>query len=389
VRVLCTCLPGYGHVHPMVPLARALRDAGHQVAFATEERFCRRVEQAGLRAFPAGIGPGQVLARTLASAGAGPPDDPASFGARMFAGVAAPAKVGDLVRTMDSWPTDLVIHDATDFAGPVAAAHAGVPAVAHSLGPMFPLALYALGAEIVSATWEAWGVTPGPFGGMFGAAYLDICPPALQSPELAGTGADVLPLRPVAFDAVAGEVLPSWVDELPPLPTVYVTLGTVDNGAPGVMEAAIAGLRDEPLNVVVTVGPDRDPAELGPQPAGVHVERYVPQSALLPRCSAVVSHGGSGTMLATLAHALPLVLLPQGANQFANTDRCVAAGVGVRLLPEEVDPVAIRDAVRAVLDEPDYREQARAVAVEIDRMPAPADLVGPLEEIADGSGPRR
>jgi UDP:flavonoid glycosyltransferase YjiC (YdhE family) len=372
----------------MVPLARALQAAGHELAFATDERFCRRVERAGFRAFAAGIGPGQVLARTLELSVAAP-DDTSNFGAQMFAGVAAPAKVPDVVRAMDGWPPHLVVHDVTDFAGPVAAAHAGVPAVAHSLGPMFPLALYAVAAELVAPTWQAWGVTPGPFGGMFGAAYLNLCPPSLQSAELATTGVDVLPLRPVPFDAVAGEGLPPWVEELPDRPTVYVTLGTLHNDAAGVLEAAVAGLRDEPLNVVVTVGPDRDPAELGPQPANVHVERYVPQSLLLARCHAVVAHGGSGTTLAALAYGLPLLLLPQGANHFDTAERCVAAGVGIQLLPEEVDAGSVRHAVRALLEGPRYRERAAGVAAEIAGMPAPADLVAPLEDIATGIGAAR
>ena len=118
MRALCTCVPGYGHFHPMVPLAQALRDAGHEVAFATEERFCRRVAQAGFRAFPAGIGPGKAFERTLALPDVAGlrSDDAWRFGAQMFAAVAAPAKVPDLVAVIEEWAPDAVIHDVTDFA---------------------------------------------------------------------------------------------------------------------------------------------------------------------------------------------------------------------------------------------------------------------------------
>jgi UDP:flavonoid glycosyltransferase YjiC (YdhE family) len=44
----------------------------------------------------------------------------------------------------------------------------------------------------------------------------------------------------------------------------------------------------------------------------VHVEHYVPQSLLLPHCSAVICHGGAGTTLSSLALGLPLLILPQG-----------------------------------------------------------------------------
>ena len=133
--------------------------------------------------------------------------------------------------------------------------------------------------------------------------------------------------------------------------------------------------------------PNRDPDELGPQPPNVHVERYVPQSQLLPHCHAVVAHGGSGTTLAALAHGLPLLVLPQGANQFWNAERCAALGVGIRLLPGQVDPGYVRRGVRALLEQPGYREQARRMATEIAAMPAPAEVVALLERLAGAGSP--
>ena len=381
MRVLATCLPGYGHFHPMVPLAQALQAAGHEVAFATERRFCGRVSAAGFRAFPAGMGPGKVLERTLALPDAAGPGDTSRFGAQMFAAVAAPAKVPDLLGAVAEWRPELLVHDVTDFAGPVAAASAGIPHVAHSLGPMLPLEFSRLAGELSMPLWRERRLTPGHLGGH----YLDICPPSLQSPDIAHVGAAVHHLRPEPFDAVPGEALPPWVDDLAARPTVYVTLGTVDNDAPGVLEAAVEGLREEPVNLIVTVGPSRDPGELGPQPPHIHVAQYVPQSLLLPRCHAVVAHGGSGTTLAALAQGLPLLLLPQGANQFENAERCAALGVGILLVRGEVAAEPIRHAVRALLDQPTYRDRAGVVAEEIGRMPAPAEAVELLERLAGTS----
>ncbi len=387
--MLFTCVPGYGHFHPMAPLANALKDCGHEVAFATAERFCGRVAKAGFQAFPAGLGPGQVVERTLALPGvAGPgPEDAWRFGAQMFAAVAAPAKLPDLLAVLGEWPADLLVHDVTDFAGPLAAARAGIPCVAHSLGPMFPLEFHRLGAELIAPVWHAAGEASGPFGGMFGDLYLDICPPSLQSADVEETGAVVRQLRPEPFDAVGDETLPTWIHELAAQPTVYVTLGTLDNEAPGVIETVVEGLRDQRLNVIVTVGPSRDPEELGPQPPNVRVERYVPQSLLLPHCDVVVAHGGSGTTLAALGQGLPLLLLPQGANQFWNAERCAALGTGIRLLPGEVDAGAVHRAVVTLLEQPGFRKRAGALATEIRHMPPPSELVGTLETLVAGSGP--
>ena len=370
----------------MVPVARALGHAGHEVAFATEARFCGRVEKAGFAAFPSGIGPGRVLERTLALPGVAGPEDAWRFGAQMFAGVAAPAKVPDLLAAMDQWRAQLVLFDVTDFAGPLAAAAMGVPAAAHSLGPLFPIEFFEVAEELVAPVWrERVGTVP-PLAGVFATAYLDICPPSLQSSDIERVGPARQPLQPVPFDAVPGERLPAWADSLAARPTVYVTLGTLDNEAPGVIEAAVTGLRDEPLNLIVTVGPNRDPEELGPQPPNVHVERYVPQSLLFGRCDVVVTHGGSGTTLAALAHGLPLLVLPQGANQFWNAERGAALGVAIRLLPAEVGPETVRRSVATLLSEESYRARAGAVAAEIAAMPGPEKAVARLESLAGCDG---
>ena len=78
--------------------------------------------------------------------------------------------------------------------------------------------------------------------------------------------------------------------------------------------------------MVVTVGNLNDPAALGNSRANVHVEQWLPLAPLLPRCAAVLCHAGTGTTLAALAAGLPLVLVPQGADQFDNAQACERAG---------------------------------------------------------------
>ena len=77
-----------------------------------------------------------------------------------------------------------------------------------------------------------------------------------------------------------------------------------------------------------------------------------------------------------------MLLLPQGANQFTNAERAEALGVARCLGPPDVRPEAVRVAVRALLDDPSYRQRARAVAEEIAAMPSPGDVVPGLEELA-------
>ena len=382
MRAVFTCIQGYGHFHPMVPLAAALRRAGHEVAFSTAERFCPRIEQAGFPAFPSGWDLGLVYEQTLRlpDAVAAQPD-PWAFGAHMFAGVAAPAKAPELTEVVLTWSADVVVHDATDFAGPIAAAANGIPYASHSFGALPPERFSTLAGDLAAPAWRSAEMEPEPLGGMFRHLYLDICPPSFQAGHI-----EEVPvarrLRPVPFDEIPGSGLPRWLPTLPPRPTVYATMGTVHNDSPVVFEAILAGLGDEPINLIVTVGHNRDPADLGPRPPNVHVERYIPQSLLFPSCDVVVTHGGSGTTLAALAHGLPLLVLPQGANQFWNAERCVELGVGSRLQPAEVTPEAVRQQVRVLLEDPEYRRRAGWIQHEIEQMPAPESTVALVEQLA-------
>lgn len=175
--------------------------------------------------------------------------------------------------------------------------------------------------------------------------------------------------------------MPAWLDALGGLPTVYVTLGTMYNQNLDVFRTVLEGLREDELSVVVTVGTQNDPVALGPQPANVQIHRFVPQDVVLPECTLAVIHGGAGSTVGALAFGLPLVLVPQGADQFFNTERVVAAGAGIGLLPEQFSADSVRQAVRKLLDDEAYRNAAEGIAREIEAMPDAAHAVVALERL--------
>ncbi|MGH9123877.1 MAG: glycosyltransferase [Acidimicrobiales bacterium] len=381
MRALFSCMPGFGHFHPMVALAEAWKGAGHELAFATAERFCHRViEPAGFPAFAAGPSPRvyDELTGKLPEVAAMAAPDPWRYGAYMFAHIAAPLKVDDLLGIIDRWEPDVIVHGSVDFAGPAAASARGLRWVSHSSGALQPVEFWDLSGALVAPLWRGLGLEPDPAGGVFRHLYLDICPSSFQAAE-AGRITARRPMRPIPFDTIGAASVPEWFDSLPEQPTVYVTMGTVNNDAPGVFEAVLAGLGDTDLNVITTVGLDRDPQDLGSLPPNVHVERWIPQSLVFGACDAVVCHGGSGTTLTALAHGVPLLLLPQGANQFWNAERCVTLGAGLMLSREETAGDRVRLDVDRLLTEPSFSWAARSVGREIEDMPAP-DVVVPFIE---------
>ena len=389
MRVVCTCLPGYGHFYPMVPLGTALVGAGHEVVFATAEEFCPKIEELGFGSFPAGIS----LASQLEQAGATIPEAAMppgkerfeSFVPRMLAGVAAPPRARELLPFLRDWRPDLLVHEETELGGPLAAAAAGVVWADQAVGIMRPLAMARLAGQTLAPMAEEWGVDIGSYAGLFRYLYLDVCPPSLQSAEIAQIS--VAHLMSNVVSGAGGEGLPAWIEELDPgRPTVYVSLGTIFNQDPGVFATILAGLGDEHLNLIVTLGPGADPAVLGPQPAHVHVEAFIHQDLVLPRCDVVINQGGTA-ILSILGHGRPVLVLPQGANQFHNAEACVASGAGRCLLPGQLDSTTVRTEVLRLLDDPSYAHAAGALAREMAGMPGPVDGVALLEGLVGDHTP--
>jgi UDP:flavonoid glycosyltransferase YjiC (YdhE family) len=96
----------------------------------------------------------------------------------------------------------------------------------------------------------------------------------------------------------------------------------------------------------------------------------------------VVSHAGSGSVLGALAFGRPMVLLPIGADQPLNAERCVATGVAVALDPMRAAPDDVAAAVTTVLDDPGYGRRAYLLRDEIAALPAPQVTVPLLERLA-------
>ncbi len=273
----------------MVSLARAATASAHEVAFATAQDFCPQVEKAGFAAYPAGPSlPDQLeeAARRFPEQHGLPRGKERfeTFVPRMLAGVAAPPRVADLMPIVREWRPDLLVHDETEFGGPVAAAVAGIPYADQSVGILRPLDMFRLARQTIAPVWDEWGVDLGPFGGLFRYLYLDVCPPSLQSHQIDEIEV-AYPVQNAHIDT--GEhALPVWMDALLPAPTVYVSLGTIFNQNRYVFAAILEGLRDEGVNLILTIGNQNAPAALGPQPDHIHVERFIPQSLLLPFCDA-------------------------------------------------------------------------------------------------------
>jgi UDP:flavonoid glycosyltransferase YjiC (YdhE family) len=388
MRVLCSTTPMDGVFGPFIPLGRALVAAGHEVVVASGANLRSRVEENGLKFAEAGLPAmdGVIAAMADSEVKAAPPGDRIRFPAAMFGAVHPSAKLASLRELSESCPFDLIVHPPVDVSGPLLAAELGLLSVCYGFGQPFDPAVVAAMAARSRPLWEAAGLQPDPYAGIYRGVYLDPRPPKLRGPETTPAAYGTRPLRPeIPGDPAAA--LPAWADALGRYPVVYVSLGTAPLfNQPEKFAPLLAGLNGDAVEVVVTVGDLNDPAAFGVLRPTVHVEKWLPLSPLLPRCDAVVCHAGTGTTLAALAAGLPLVLVPQGADQFDNARACERAGAARVLMSDQVTPAAVRDAVATVLrDDSSQRAAARALAAEIAAMPSAPEIVNELTSTADRS----
>jgi UDP:flavonoid glycosyltransferase YjiC (YdhE family) len=388
VRILVSTQPAYGHLHPLVPIAAALNEAGHDVALASSRSFQSQLKATGLRSITAGL---DWLESEVELAF---PDMVPRIQAgttkqfaieQVFCSRTARRMAGDIIELAETWRPDIVLREYCEFGGGIAAKVLGIPCVLHGFGLWRHIDEFVEigGAQLRCVAAEA-GVIDDDLKWLDGDLLVDACPPFLQDTSQRPYPARSQLIRPVPFDTTTGpSSLPSWAADVQDNgPVVYVGLGTVMNRRGGTLEAILDDLVELEATLVVTTGPGRLPADFGPQPSHVHIEPYLPLTQLLPHCDLVVCHAGWGTMIGALAHGLPLVCVPMGADQFMNAERCVAAGVGPSIAATELRPGMIRDTASAVLDQPAYRTAARRAQAQIDEMPRPDQVVHAVEALA-------
>ena len=310
------------------------------------------MRRVGFEAFPAGLDMPVALRRLYRTspelARRRPMDQSGTSSAGVFAGVRVEPMLADLGPIIRDWRPDLLIHDSAEMAGAIAAEVAGIAHAEHSFGVLRPL-------EFRGSPTEA--LDPGlPIGwaSRTRASAASAASSTSTSARRASSGprSPTSPTRssrsgPSAFDDAPDAVLPAWLARLASRPLVYVTMGTEFNKKPEIFRSILDGLAGEPFDVVVTVGASGDPTLLGRAPGTTSgSSASIPQSRLLPRCAVFVSHGGSGALFGGLNAGVPMLAIPQGADQFLNAERIVETGIGRRLMPDDLAPDAVRDAVR-------------------------------------------
>jgi UDP:flavonoid glycosyltransferase YjiC (YdhE family) len=375
MRVLVVASPLVGHVLPLVPLATALRNAGHDVLFGTAAEGVDAARKAGVavRDLAPGLSVGRVFAgpllrhpvHVLRMVGGDTGTDGVGV---LFAAMTARLAPG-AVALADDWRPDLVLHEGLAPAGALAAAHRGVPAV--------------LVDALIYDGWRLYSAVTSHLDGLAHRLGVGALPEPADAvtaipPSLVGERRG----RPMRYIAVTGHGdVPDDLGGPDGRPVVLVSRSTVKDPRPDrMMSRVVAAARDADVHVVL-VRPDRAVSRR-PLPPNVTTTDWLPFATVMPRIAGVVTHGGAGTVMTALAAGVPQVVVPGPGDRTLHAGLVAARGAGLAVPVQEITAATLD----RVVTDPELAQAAREVAAEIAAMPAPSELVEPLVMLA-GRGP--
>jgi UDP:flavonoid glycosyltransferase YjiC (YdhE family) len=427
MKVLIASTPATGHLNPVLAVARGLIGDGHDVTVLSASVLRPRIEAAGaaFRAFPPGadLDLTDVLSVVPELKTMAPGPEQGRLTAKRIFIDPIPAQLAGLQQAVREWQPDVIVGDNTVFGvlpllcGPRAARppivlcgtsflHAprddGAP---HFLG-LWPATTqeerdrYAVMAQErdrlivepirqhLNETLAGLGVGPLPMP-LFGSsavladAYLQLSVPAFEFPcqvppnvHFVGTPAIVPGQAP----------LPPWADDLDgSRKVVLVTQGTVANFNFDLIRSTLDALADErDVLVVVTTGGRPVESVPGALPANARIASYLPFEWALRRASVFVTNGGYGSVSQALSHGVPIVGAGLTQDKADVNARIAWSGVGIDLRSNEPAPQAVRDAVRAVLDQPRYRIRAKEIAADFAQIDTRAEILRIITSLVNG-----
>lgn len=401
MKFLLTSLAVPSHLWTMVvPTARALSAAGHEVAVATAAAIVDEATRAraGVPMIPLErmltheqLTADHELSRQVGFAGNSsladePESSPGAMFARFIAGILAERAAENLLEVTGAWRPDLVIRESLEFGGLLLAEKLSVPIVTLDTAPLELLARGAGMLPWLNRSRTALGipardmkaVTDGPWMSWIAPGWLPageetvdyrFYQPPQDVPE---------PLDP-AVATLTGD-----------RPFVLAAFGSLLNKTVGVdgspLARVVEALSELPGKAVAALGDDAEVARwAGPRPANVHLAGFVQQRLLLPLCDLFITHAGFGSLRESLTSGVPMVSLPLHSEQPANARRLAELGLAVSLDPATATPEEITQACRTVLSEPRYQKAAREWRSRILDLPGADAMVHDLGTLADGT----
>ncbi|MGW6466265.1 macrolide family glycosyltransferase [Streptomyces rubiginosohelvolus] len=360
-------IPIVSHVLPSLGIVRELVARGHRVTYANDPVVADRIAATCAELVP--------CASTLPVADNDWPADPvAAMGLFLDDAVQALPR---LHAAYDHDPADLYLYDIGAYAARALAESQGRPLM--QLSPSF-VAWEGYEEEVAAHLRDLPGATA--YRERF-ARWLAGCGAStLDVDAFSGPPARALALIPRAMQPSADKVDPGTVTFVGPCfdadadtdpwvrpegaeRVLLISLGSAYTHRPEFYRHCLAAYGNLPgLHVVLQIGKYTDPRELGDIPPNVEVHSWVPQRAILEQADAFVTHAGMGGCGDGLRAGVPMIAVPQGAEQFMNADRLVELGVARRIDTPDSTADTLRAALNDLVTDPETARRSARLRAE-------------------------
>jgi MGT family glycosyltransferase len=430
MNILIASTPASGHIDPMFSLARILVGAGHQVAGLSATAFRARIEAAGGQFFPfpdrANFDLRDISIAFPAYKTISPGLEMSRFYLEKVFIDAIPAQVEGLREALRVFDADVILGDdfflgalpillgprserpavvlcgttflhyrrddgAPNFVGlPPATSPAELEAYS-AIAKEHEELLYAPTRRYFNDCLGGLGVRPleiNPLEAVITLpdAYLQLTVPSFEFPRRNLPSSVRFVGTPPLVPGQAS--VPEWASDLDgSRKVVLVTQGTISNlDLDQLIAPTMAALAKEPDLLVVVTGGGRSSSALpGPIPDNVRFASYLPFEWLLPKTDLLVTNGGYGSLNQALSFGIPIVAAGLSEDKADVNARVAWSGVGIDLKTQQPGESAIHQAVRRVLDLPNYRERTLAISEEFARLKGRARILSILERVSTGS----
>ncbi|MGN4422617.1 macrolide family glycosyltransferase [Bacillus cereus group sp. MYBK30-1] len=138
--------------------------------------------------------------------------------------------------------------------------------------------------------------------------------------------------------------------------SIYISLGTVFNEAIDFYKLCIKAFENSDHAIVMSIGSKTKISDLGDIPENFIVKNYVPQTELLTYSKLFITHGGMNSTHEGLYNGVPLIVIPQSADQPVIAQQVENLGAGVKLHMKELTEDQLRESVELVLNNPSFKE---------------------------------
>ena len=367
-KIVFFCIPAHGHTNPTLGVVRELISRGHEVWYYSYELMRNKIEDTGARFVACDAYDAEQ--RLTPKDGARVGKDLA-FSTKIL--VDTTLALDEMVcRDMEQLKPDCIVADSMAVWGKAVAWKLGIPVVSstttfafnqHSAKTMkqtpkemlaMMLSMPKISREIKRLRNKGYPINH----------VLDIIGNDENTHTIVYTSPEFQPCAETFSDryAFVGPSIRPATQEIQKTGDclVYISMGTVNNDMLPLYRECVSAFADTSYQVILSVGDQVAVETLGPLPENISAFPRVDQIAVLEQADVFLTHCGMNSVSEALYFGVPLVMLPQTAEQGGVAERVAQLGAGYRM--EKTDAASILQAVKRVLVEPSYREQAGMIA---------------------------